>query len=62
MKLKGLCYRYVAFRIEHDPGTGMDLPLCKKIVEYHGGRIWVQSELGKDTTFSCTIPGRGESA
>ena len=49
-------FRVKSSQTRHIPGTGLGLPIAKRIIEAHHGRIQVDSELGKGTTFTITLP------
>jgi signal transduction histidine kinase len=44
----------------HDEGTGLGLPLSRRLIELHQGRLWVESEPGRGATFTFVLPAAGQ--
>jgi len=53
-------FRQVGAADKKSEGTGLGLALSRKFIELHRGKIWVQSEVGRGSTFIFTLPVRHE--
>ena len=49
-------FQQVESKTKKKGGTGLGLSISKRIIEMHGGRLWVDSDLGRGSTFSFTLP------
>ena len=60
-KLFRIDQSYSTTGTNNEQGTGLGLILCKEFVEKHGGKIWVESEEGKGSSFIFTLPDKGKT-
>jgi signal transduction histidine kinase len=54
-------YRTSQTLVSEQSGTGLGLAIVKSLIELHGGKVWLQSEVGKGSVFSFTLPLEDES-